>query len=251
MNKNKFRYLYSGIQKTIERLGRSRTGTKVLMFHQVNNDEREWTDASICVSRDRFESFIERLLKCEYHFVPVCELEKNIINSRNVIVTFDDVFQDSIRNAVPYLVEKQIPFCVFISDCCVGKKGYVTLEEIEMLKQEPLCTIGYHTKNHLLMRSLDIEKTQLEINSKDFEREHDIAIQYFAYPYGSLFACSKQNRNVLKSSNYKLAFSTFSLECTYHWLRKRPYFLPRINVNESNIENITKRFCSENRHFFR
>ena len=229
------RYLYSLIQKCIEKVGKNVDGLRIYMIHQVNDNKKEWKDAGVSITKSGFEAFIEELQAKGCNFLSVEDLAIDKATSNNVIITFDDIFQDAIDNAIPFLIERSIPFCVFIAENYIDSDDFLSKESLKVLVDEPLCTIGYHTKNHKLMRSLtDIEVCE-EINCKKFEQLVDKSISFFAFPYGSVYACTI--RSIIKAkSAYKYVFSTISIPCSEWWLKKIPFFIPRINICEANYK---------------
>lgn len=229
------RYLYSLIQKFIERVGKNADGLRVYMLHQVNDNKKEWKDHGVSITKSGFETFIETLQAKGCNFLSVDELSIDNAKSNNVIITFDDIFQDAIDNAIPFLVERSIPFCVFVSENYIGSEDFLSEESLKAITNEPLCTIGYHTKNHRLMRSLTEMEVCEEIDCKEFEQLVNRSVPFFAFPYGSVYACTIKSIKKAKS-RYKYVFSTLSIPCPKWWLKKIPFFIPRINICEANYK---------------
>lgn len=233
------RYLYSFIQKVIEKMGENTVGLRIYMFHQINDDKTEWKDKGISITQTGFKMFIEGLQAKGCHFLTLADLSPDKAEPRNVIITFDDIFQDAVKNAIPFLVEKNIPFCVFITENYIDSENFLTSESIQKLIDEPLCTIGFHTKNHKLMRFLTRKEVGEEMECNDFEKLVGRNISFFAFPYGSLYACTIKSILVAKRK-YTLVFSTVSIPCSKRQLQKVPFFLPRINICEGNYRRKLK-----------
>ena len=143
------RYLYSLIQKCIEKAGKNADGLRIYMFHQVNDNKKTWNDNGVSITKFGFEEFVEVLQAKGCNFLSVEELSIDKAKSNNVIITFDDIFQDAVDNAIPFLIEKSIPFCVFITENYIDLEKFLSSESLKALINEPLCTIGYHTKNRI------------------------------------------------------------------------------------------------------
>lgn len=236
------RFLCSLIQKTIECINCKSKGISVYMFHQVTNDIKQWENKNCCITADGFKNFVNYLVEKKYKFISLNQLAKEEVQyEKEVIFTFDDVYEDAYNHAFPILIEKKIPFCVFICENFLGKQGYITNKQFEELLDEPFCTIGYHTKNHELMRRIPVEKIDYEVDCQDFEKQIQRKIYCFAFPYGSLYACSRKSIALVKEKSYKLIFSTISSLCTQRWRKRHYEFLPRINVNEKNYMRIIKK----------
>lgn len=236
------RYFYSLIQKVIEYATRKRKkGCCIYMFHYVGDDVDRWENPNISITEQGFRYFVDKLIEWNTLFLKLDQLNSNIAPS--VIITFDDIYRCACENAIPYLIENSIPFCVFVTLDTIGKSDYITFEQLEWLESEPLCTIGYHSKSHKMMRMLSTEDVYREIDVEEFERLIGKKCDYFAFPYGSLWACAKENINMVAKQNYKMAFSTISSPCVERWRNKMRFFLPRINICEHNYVKELKRKC--------
>lgn len=234
------RYFWSFLQKIIELFGRfHKNGADVLMFHHVSDDEAHWHDASISIRQTSFKALIDSLIQRGAAFAPVTELEK-AAGRRAVIVTFDDMFLSAYQNALPVLEENNIPYCVFISDSFIGKEEYLSEKELGELARRPLCTVGFHAKNHLMLRTLGSDEANAELDASALENLLGKKADYLAFPYGSLYACGFQKAKAAKG-RFRYAFSTVSARCTRFWIKRTPYYLPRINVCESNRMSVLQR----------
>ena len=228
-------YLYSFIQKFIERIWKKSIGLKIYMFHQINDDKTKWKDKGVCITQSSFEIFIEGIQAKGYNFLALNELSLDKVNPNNVIITFDDIFQDAVNNAIPILIKKNIPFTIFVTENYIDSENFLTQDSLKKLMNEPLCTIGFHTRNHKLMRYLKGKELSKEIECSDFEKIIDKNVLFFAFPYGSIYACSL--KSILNVKNkYLYAFSTISIPCSKRRFQKAPYFLPRINICETNYK---------------
>lgn len=234
MNRMICRYCYSAQQKICEKIGEHfHRGGKVFMFHQVTDDATMWADDNCAISKKGFEKFISTLYDRGCVFAAIDELMESGYAPK-IFLTFDDIYTDVIENALPILKERNIPFCVFISYCYIGQNGYISEEQLLELANDPLCTIGYHTKSHIILRHMPDRDVISEIIPDVLEDVIGKKIKYFAYPYGSLYAVSKKNVRAVREMGYKLAFSTLRLEIDEKIKQKFDFFLPRFNINESN-----------------
>lgn len=234
--------IYYGIIQRIKKLSYSfhKNNICVLMFHDVYENEND--DKNLNISKANFLEFIATLKKADVKFVGVNDLT-DCNNPKNCAVTFDDVYEGAILNAIPILREFQIPYTLFISSSLIDKKGYITSTQIENLKSDPLCTIGFHTKNHVLMRQLNNAELKNEIDCSEFEKKYDIKCQFFAYPFGSVYACSHRNIKELKSSEYLMAFGTINSSTKKSSIIKNPFYIPRINVCDISFTNVLNKLA--------
>lgn len=230
--------IYSLFQKTIElRLLLNNCLGRVLMFHQI--DERQnWKYFSITFSS--FKKLIESLIETEHKFISLYDIETtNQLSANAIVLTFDDGYaclQDSVAQ---YLTDKKIPFAIFATVDFLNNPMYLTSEQLKRLSDNNLCTIGAHSLSHPLLRKLNDKKSKDEILiSKSIIEEILVKeVNYFAYPYGSVYAVSNRDIKYAKESGYKLAFSTISACLSKQALKER-CFLPRININELNYKKL-------------
>ena len=137
-----------------------------------------------------------------------------------------------------YLISKKIPFTVFVSEKLINTKQYISDSSLKMLINSNLCCVGFHSKNHLLMRYLQKKEKDFEMESDVFDTLYNLNSNFFAFPYGSVYAVDFYSiKTALKKFDY--VFTTIQKECSNKDLRKR--LLPRINVCESNITRIIKK----------
>ncbi|MGQ9857031.1 MAG: polysaccharide deacetylase family protein [Fervidobacterium sp.] len=212
----------------------------ILMFHEVKEEMQSCQDLRYCISMSSFEKMISELEENRARFCPISEVLQSK-NPANVFITFDDGYEDIYSIAYPILKKKKIPFTVFITTGFIGKKGYLNLRMLKELAQEPLCTIGAHSVSHPRFRECNKKQLVDEIHRSKYciETSTNQNVSIFAYPYGSIYACSLESIRETKKAGYMLAFSTLNAHMNplSHHLR---YFIPRINVNESNYNRITK-----------
>ncbi len=237
--------IYSIRQKNKEYFNRKRNGVKVFMFHQINDNQKEWSDKSICITEKGFKRFISTLISRGYSFISVDQVEEKAQQEdafKYAVITLDDGFSDAFHNGVPYLTEKNIPFTVFITEEYLNKPNYISEEELKELIKNPLCTVGYHTKHHKLSRRLGEKRLLSEADATEFRKKYGCKAEYFAFPYGSAYACSPRSIGVLKSTDYKLLFSTFKYCIDKTVIDRDQGFLPRINVAEYNYRKVIGKY---------
>lgn len=229
------RYFYSSIQKLLEFVYKvDNNGSSVYMFHQVTDECYLWKDKHTSIKTVSFKEFIDRKLSEGIVFRPISDVT-DFYTEKTAYITFDDVFSDAVENAIPYLVENAIPFCIFLTSEYIDTPGYITNEQILRLKKENLCTFGFHTSNHVIMRKTSHSIINQELTDKKLELLIGEKFRYFAFPYGSIYACSLYSRRRVKQEGYNLIFSTLSIKINKRVLKRFRHFIPRINVNDNNF----------------
>jgi peptidoglycan/xylan/chitin deacetylase (PgdA/CDA1 family) len=112
----------------------------------------------------------------------------------------------------------------------------LTWEQVSMLNEEPLVTIGAHSSNHVALACASPDEAYEEICSSKLQIESEIGrrVDHFAYPFGGRRAAGKREFELVKRCGFKTATTTrdgniFSshrnhLEC-----------LPRIPISSADL----------------
>lgn len=209
----------------------------IAMFHNIVNLDQEIDDRYTC-TKEQFEQFLLSMIDQNIVFISLAQLLcSKCITKNTCILTFDDGFESVFTIALPILKKLKIPFTVYITSSFVGHSNYLKAEQVVLLSKEQLCSIGLHAHNHLSFRGKPDEDVKNEFRMcKEylFELTGEVT-NHAAFPYGSHYACSRQNIIALKNDGIQ------SIAMTYpRFLNRRdvvcPYALPRINV-PSLIQN--------------
>lgn len=88
----------------------------VLCYHKVDDLPRDWNN--ITVSKKQFRKQME-YLKDNYNIVRG-DADWESLKGNNIVITFDDGYEDFYLNAWPILEELEIPATVFISTGTIG-----------------------------------------------------------------------------------------------------------------------------------
>ncbi len=156
---------------------------------------------------------------------------------KEILITIDDAFESFYIEAWPYLKENKIPFILFVSTQPVGKKGYMTWEQIREVANEDFTLIGHHSHSHEYL--IEFRKSEFILDIKKanniFLKELGYIPNLFSYPFGEY---SKFMKDFI-SENFKYAFGQHSGVID---LNKDKFELPRFPINEKYGE--LKRFKS-------
>lgn len=196
---------------------------KILMFHHVTDEYVDTLDCCKCKVQ-RFMDIIRDVQK-DYMIISIedvcCEHKEKI-----AVITFDDGCMDMYLNAYPFLKVHKIPFTVYLASDFIGKEGYVGINEVKILANDPLVTIGFHTKSHPLLRKVKNLKEEMWNNKIYIENIIGHKLQHFAFPYGKLQAVGLKAVVYGKHLHYKTIVSTFDTYLSSFTLRFK-WFLPR------------------------
>lgn len=228
----RFVYRFSRLR---DRLRRKGTKSHILMFHQVREQEKDCVPDDFSVSAARFESILAWHVQHGYRFAGIEEIAGTDKRGGVCCLTFDDGYADILR-VLSVLHKYNAPFCVYVITDRIGQEGYLSAEQLRRLAADPLCTVGSHTCTHPQTRYLTAAALERELTASKARLEELLgpgAARHFAFPYGTLLACSALDRGYVKRAGYATAATTAQVP-----LRRRhrdPYALPRFDASRKDI----------------
>lgn len=181
----------------------SKSGNRILIYHAFGTKLAHDT-YGISIDLNLFEEHI-KFITDNYSVVSINTINKEI---NSICITIDDGYKDNIE-AVKILEKYKVPYTIYISTGYIDKDiNYLTSEDLRMLNQSELCTIGSHTVNHIPLDTISEEEQEFEIlNSKEFLEELlSTEINDFSYPHGSY---DKRSEQIVK--NYYSRVSTSNI----------------------------------------
>ncbi len=206
------------------------------MYHRFNENKYPSTN----IKMDIFKKHMDIIRSSDFNFHNPNKFEQQFNipkQKKEILITVDDAFESFYTEAWPYLKENKIPFILFVSTEPVGKRGYMTWEQIKEVESNDFANIGHHSHTHEYLIDVTNEEFILDIETanKIFVRELGYIPSFFSYPFGEY---SKFMKDYI-SKNFKYAFGQHSGVID---LNKDKFELPRFPINEKYGE--LKRFKS-------
>ena len=140
---------------------------------------------------------------------------------RHAAVTFDDVYQNIIENALPELAQRHIPATLFVVADALGETPkWTSYSTSDLAMNEPILTedqlqkissdlvqIGSHTCTHPMLTRLREEDARYQLSGSRTKLEHTIGceVKLFSFPYGAF------NDNLIRwcrEEGYERIFTT-------------------------------------------
>lgn len=219
----------------------SKNATKVpvLVYHSVGSRDK----GKLQISKSKIEKQLNWIKKCGYktltmeEFVEWYEGERRI-PKKSVLITFDDGYQNVVKNAVPILKKNKQHATMFIAGKWVGHRGFVSKSTVRKLQKSSVIDIeshGYalHNRVNGKMPAHIWSKAKLKSDCIKMNDLYDCTV--LSYPWG---ATSKNLRKALKeTSKYRVAFTYARVrqyQGTKNKFAKRScgrYTIPRITVS--------------------
>ena len=152
---------------------------------------------------------------------------KRVSEKKTILITIDDAFSSFYLKAWPILKENKIPFILFVSTESVGKKGYMSWDEIIEISKEDFVFIGNHSHSHdyLVKYKFDEFKKDIVDSIKIFKEKLGYNSKFFSYPFGEYSL--KQKKYITKYFDYAFGQHSGVID-----LNKDRYELPRFPINE-------------------
>ena len=202
-------------------------GILSLMYHRFNDSRYPSTN----IQMEIFKSQIEIIQNSDYNFYNPEKFKEDFNIPRikkKILITIDDAFQSFYLEAWPYLKKNKIPFVLFVSTKPVGKKGYMSWDQIREIETEEFAFIGHHSHTHkyLIDENNDYFISDIEQANKIFLNELGYIPSLFSYPFGEY---SKFMKDYI-SQNFKFAFGQHSGVID---INKDKFELPRFPINEN------------------
>lgn len=161
----------------------------ILAYHRIG--EENYPSSNL-----RIEDFKAHLSEIEYGDYNVMALpdimtalkEKRTLPEKTIAITFEGGYQSAYKNAMPLLIEKQIPFTVFYSASNIGAdfEQYISWRDIRYLARHERVSFGILPDIYARIRDFsDAENKRLFNNAvlayrKNFRKEPKL----FSYPFG-------------------------------------------------------------------
>jgi peptidoglycan/xylan/chitin deacetylase (PgdA/CDA1 family) len=158
---------------------------RAIVYHTISAPEKP-LPSNIDISPERFETHLQWLSKRRKRVVPLRKFLFASEKENLLAITFDDGFQDNLTVALPLLEKYELPMTLFVAAGFIGRKDYLTAENIQTLASHRLVTIGSHGffHRHLTRLSEEDAGTELLESKKLLEEITNKEINLLAYPYG-------------------------------------------------------------------
>ena len=216
-----------------------RCGSRILTYHSVGRRPHEMN-----VSASDFRLQMEWLKQCAH----VISFEAAAGGEEGVAITFDDGYLDNYTNAVPVLLELDLPATFFVVAGRVGgvldhdtnrdSSTLMSWQNIQDL-QKARFEIGCHTKTHPRLAGLDRDAQNDEIAGAKglLEQQLGREVASFAYPFGSRADYNDLSVAIAREAGYRQAASN---RYGVNTPRTNRFDLRRIWVDRSDTFNTFK-----------
>lgn len=207
-------------------------GVLVLEYHHVADrvdDEEPLAERYFVPSAD-FAAQLDYLKAEGYETITMLDFSKaakgkGTLPEKPLIITFDDGYEDNYTVALPLLEERGMKGEVYMVTNFIGRKGYLTWDELRDMQQRGI-EIGCHTADHVPLVGLSRaeQEDQVRLSKLLMEWNGIKTVFSFSYPNGSSNA---EIAELLRESNYLTAVTG---DAGFNTFQTDPMFLQRVNI---------------------
>ncbi len=214
----------------------------VLFYHRIADDRANgWTH-----SNRLFRKQI-RWLQRHCDLISLEEVQRRMRNLHNgrpaACITFDDGYAENCDQAIPLLVEENIPCTYFVSSThvlegkrfphdiaagCPGKPN--SIEQLREMARSGI-EIGAHTRNHADLGTVTDEKRlhdEVVVAGEELQSAIGKPVRYFAFPFGLPANLNARAFQMAFEYGYEAVCSAFG---AYNFPGGDPFHLRRIHVD--------------------
>lgn len=226
--------LPSDIKESIKNLKPQKSfKVPILLYHYVEyvKDKGDTIRKSLSILPYTFDLELQTLKDANFSFITLSDLadaldDKKVLPEKSVILTFDDGYRDFYTDVFPILKKHQAKAVAFIVPNFLGLPNNLTTWQLKEIVASGLVEIGAHTMDHSYLTGLPLKRVQYEVeeSKKYLEKNFNISVNSFAYPYG---AFDNSTIDVVRRAGFRSAVTTipgiFTLDINRFFLyRIRP-----------------------------
>jgi len=212
---------------------------RILMLHSLAKPRNE-VEASYYLSPERFRRFLAWLELKGFSHVGAEQFLGQELPERNVLLTFDDAYDDLYDELLPLISRFKLKPLVFVVADLIGKtnawdsriglreRSLLTLEQMLEMQRAGV-TFGSHSLMHPMVTSLSDDDLRRELRDSKLKLEDLLGteVKWFAYPYGDV---NRRVRVAVQEVGYKAAVTTDA--GSNRW--QDPLVLNRLDINDGD-----------------
>lgn len=203
---------------------RGRAPVCIGTFHRIADDDANaWT-----TSRGELRRAVE-WLQSRFDLISLAEAQRRITAADNgrtaFVLTFDDGYAENCEWALPWLLERGVPFTYFVTSDPVLRGGYFqhdlamgnrfpanTVAQLRELADHELVEIGGHTRTHANLGAIEHPQRLFDevIRSSDeLAQAVGRPVERFAFPFGQHANLNGQVFTMLAAHGFTAACSAY------------------------------------------
>jgi peptidoglycan/xylan/chitin deacetylase (PgdA/CDA1 family) len=156
----------------------------IVNYHSVGEPHDEFA-----ITAQQFETQLDLLASRGFKTISLHEIAERKFAKGDLVLTFDDGFQDALTVVLPRLQARQMRATFFIVPAFVGKPGFLSWDGVRALQAAGM-EIGSHTVDHERLGDLPDARVLWELreSKRILEKELGAPVESVAYPFNSVRA---------------------------------------------------------------
>lgn len=184
----------------------SKAGLRILMYHSVGGEAYGDSLGNYTITPKKFAQHMDALRGLHGVSIVPFGLEAIGRAQANISISFDDGYLDNLHFAAPILIERGMPFTVFVSSRFVQDQhaGFLNPKDLRELAELPGVMIGAHGRTHVPLVGCDDLMLANELAGSKMYLEDIIGrpVSTMSYPYG---AVDRRVRDAVSAAGYRIA----------------------------------------------
>jgi len=154
----------------------------IIMYHLI--DQPQPANTYLYVTPDKFDTDMAYLKNNGYNTIFSEDIGQE--QAKNVMITFDDGYEDNYTNAFPILEKYGAKATIFLITDDIGTSGMLSADEIKQMSDSGLVEFGSHTKTHSDLTKLSESDIQNEfaISKQAIQDITGKTVTAVSYPQG-------------------------------------------------------------------
>ncbi|HQX28028.1 MAG TPA: polysaccharide deacetylase family protein [Alphaproteobacteria bacterium] len=184
----------------------------VLVYHRIGEDA--YPDSNL--RTEQFMDHLQEIASADYTVLPLSEIIDAVKNHRELppralAITFENAYRSALDNAIPALLEKNIPFTVFYSSGQLDAKTAENMswQELKKLAQNQNVSIGVLPAAYSNLAREPEDEIRRQVNKAllRYREEFGSEPTFFSYPFGEY---SLPYKKIIADSGFTAAFGLHS-----------------------------------------
>ena len=182
----------------------------ILAYHRI--DEPQYPNSSL--SFEDFKAHIKELQEGNYNVMQLDKLLNAIehekpLPPRSIAITFEGNHKSANDNAIPLLMEENLPFTLFIPSNSTKIMSHLDWKTLKKISKYSGADFGISPTDYKHISDLPKSDITRAINQSriDFKKHMKREAQFFSYPFGEI---SNTLKTILNEQGFKAAFGAHS-----------------------------------------
>jgi len=182
----------------------------ILAYHHIGESQYPQSNISI----DLFNTHIDEIINNDYTVLPLPKIitalnAQHPLPPKTVAITFEGGYRSAYQNAIPKLIENNIPFTIFIASDNTKIPTHLDWKTLKKIAKFEGASFGILPAQYAHISHLPKSESTRLINKSRiaFKKQMKKEVAFFSYPYGEI---STDLIEVVRKQGFTAAFGLHS-----------------------------------------